>query len=410
MEMRNNFKPLNIIIQCQSLSVGKGGAERVASELSAEMARRGHIVHIGYRYYGPVAYSVSKSVKFLPYDSDRDLVQKVRAVDPDVFFSFYTNHLLINNYRVVHGSKIPFAMQECTNPQRLCCNNWRSGNADHCFSTWEREVVASAAVRIRLTMPGYANSFPRFVRHQIRAYVNPAFSQTNVARPGGEPGQRKTILNINGFKANKNLITLLQAFARLSKSFPDWDLKVIGKAPNAAVPNQLALLDFIRENKLEQRVIIIGPTDNLYPHYASAHIHVIPSLSEGCPTVVLEAMSVGLPSIGYADCPGTNELIRHESNGLLAAVEDRVAGMEAALRRLMTSPELRAALGHQALEDSKAFDPKNIYDQWEQLFYEAAEYKKEPDRLFREQMAIDPEKAMHTRRMRDKIMQQVKVR
>lgn len=407
--MHPDSNPLTIVIQCQSLSVGKGGAERVATELADEMAHRGHSVHIAYRNYGPVAYPVSNPVKFLPYDSDTDLTRKVRSVDPDVFFSFYTNHLLINNYSIVHGSNIPFAIQECTNPVRLCCNNWRSGKAHHSFSSWEREVVASAAVRIRLTMPGYALSFPAYLRPQIRAYVNPAFPQSTIATPGGKPGQRKTILNINGFKANKNLMALLQAFARLAATYSEWDLKIIGKAPDTSVQSQAALLNFIEENNLRQRVVIEGPTDNLYPHYASAHVHVIPSLSEGCPTVVLEAMSVGLPSIGFADCPGTNELIRHESNGLLASVEDRVAGLEMALAHLMSSPALRTRLGCQALADSRAFDPTSIYNQWEQLLCEAAEYKKDPERLFQEQMAIDPEKAMHARRMREKLMEQIKV-
>jgi glycosyltransferase involved in cell wall biosynthesis len=146
----------------------------------------------------------------------------------------------------------------------------------------------------------------------------------------------------------------------------------------------------------------------MYAEYAASHIHVISSLSEGCPTVVLEAMSAGLPSVGFADCPGTNELIRHESNGLLASPEDRVTGLESVLGKLMSSPELRNRLGSQALEDSKAFEPKNIYDQWELLFFEGARYKNDPSRLFREQMAIDPERAMHARRMREKLVQEIK--
>jgi glycosyltransferase involved in cell wall biosynthesis len=117
-------------------------------------------------------------------------------------------------------------------------------------------------------------------------------------------------------------------------------------------------------------------------------------------------MSVGLPSIGFSDCPGTNELIRHEVNGLLATAEDRVAGLEAVLRRLMSSPELRSRLGQKAFEDSKAFDPQKIYDQWEQLFYEAADYKNDPERLMREQMAIDAERALHAKRMRFRLLQQ----
>jgi glycosyltransferase involved in cell wall biosynthesis len=268
--------------------------------------------------------------------------------------------------------------------------------------------MGSAAARIRMTMPRYALSFPHYIRPQICTYPNPAFPQNLISNPAGNPKQRKTILNVNGFKANKNLITLLQAFGNLASDFPKWDIKVIGKSPFGKEPHKRALLDFIENNHLKDRVLITGPVDDVYSHYAAAHIHAISSLSEGCPTVVLEAMSVGLPSVGYADCSGTNELIRHESNGLLAEPEDRVGGLEGALRRMMSSSELRSRLGSQALSDSKDFDPKKIYDQWEQLFIEAAEYKNDPGRLFREQLAIDPERAMHARRMRNKLVQQIK--
>jgi glycosyltransferase involved in cell wall biosynthesis len=216
------------------------------------------------------------------------------------------------------------------------------------------------------------------------------------------------ILNVNGFKANKNLITLLEAFARLSTDFPDWNIKVIGKAPDGNEPHKKKIREFIRQNELTDRVVITGPTDKVFEHYTNAHIHAIASLSEGCPTVVLEAMSVGLPSIGFADCPGTNQLINHDSNGLLASPEDRIAGFEAELRKLMCSPDLRKRLGTQALKDSRAFSPKRIYDQWEQLFCEAAEYKNDPERLFHEQLAVNPERALHAKRMRKKIMKQIK--
>lgn len=401
----NNLK---ILLQCQSLSTGKGGAERVSTELANEMANRGHYVSISYLDYGPPAYRLLESVQLMPYHSLRSFSEAVRSANPDLFFTFYTNHFLIQNYAVVYGSNIPFAMQECTNPTRLCCNNWVTSQKDPNVARWEREIIASAASRIRLTMPGYADTFAPHIRPQIRIYPNPAFPQTTKADPAGEKAHRKTIIIINGFKENKNLITLLEAFARISEVFPEWDVKVIGKAPNATNPQHKAILNFIEMHNLQARVLIVGPSDDLYVQYAAAHIHVIASLSEGCPTVVLEAMSVGLPSIGYDDCPGTNELIRHESNGLLAAGEDRINSLEVALRQLITSPEQRRALGRQALDDSTAFHPKKIYDQWEQLFYETAEYKHNPGRLFDEQKAIDPEKAMHNRRMREKMMQTLK--
>jgi glycosyltransferase involved in cell wall biosynthesis len=378
-------------------------------ELADEMVTRGHLAYIAYHDKGEIAYTPKKNVILLPYDDLNVLKDQIYHIDPDIFFVFYFNRKLIVFHSLVYGTSIPFGMQECTNPVRLCENNWSGGKLGKLRSMWEREMIASGATRIRLTMPEFARSFPEYIQPSVCAFSNPAFRQSTLAFPAGAAEKRKIIINVNGFKTNKNLMTLVQAFFRLCEDFPDWDLKIIGKSPDGKEPHKQAVLHFIDENGLRNRVIIEGPQHDVYAHYASSHIHVIASLSEGCPTVVLEAMTVGLPSIGFADCCGTNELIKHDLNGLLASTEDRVSGLEVELRKLMTSPELRSRLGAQALEDSKRFDPQETYDQWEQLFYEAAEYKKDTERLFREQMAINPERAMHARRMRDKLMQQIMV-
>jgi hypothetical protein len=47
---------LTIVLHIQSLSVGKGGAERVATDLASEMCVRGHVVYMAYKNNGEPAY------------------------------------------------------------------------------------------------------------------------------------------------------------------------------------------------------------------------------------------------------------------------------------------------------------------------------------------------------------------
>lgn len=399
-------KRITIFIQCDSLALGKGGAERVAAEVAGEMSRRGHLVYLGYCSSGPPAYVPHEKVVLVPYSSLENLRHLVCDITPDIYFVFYFNRALIDYYSVIYGTSIPFGMQECTNPKRLCENNWKAPGINRWHAIWEREIIASAAARIRLTMGGYADSFPEYIRHNVRTFPNPTFAQAVLAHPGDESGQRKSIINVNGFKANKNLITLVRAFARVADRYPDWDLKIFGKSAEGNEPHKVEVFDFIKEQQLQDRILISGPTDDVYSHYADSHIHVLASLSEGCPTVVLEAMSMGLPSVGFEDCAGTNELIRHNVNGMLASSGDRVGGLESVLSQLMSSSALRTRLGSQALQDSKAFDAAKIYDQWEQLFLEASEYGGDQGRLLQEQMRINPERAMHARRMRERVVRQ----
>ncbi|MEZ4551232.1 MAG: glycosyltransferase [Desulfobacterales bacterium] len=158
---------------------------------------------------------------------------------------------------------------------------------------------------------------------------------------------------------------------------------------------------------MKRECIFVGRQMIFLQNLVKSHIQGHRLFERGCPTCVLEAMATGVPSIGFADCPGTNELIQHGENGILVSPEDRVGNLSQALHQLMASAEKRLNMGKRAWRDGRQFDPDTIYDQWEQLFYEMAEYKDDPERLFREQMAVDPEKAMHARRMRVKLIKQL---
>jgi len=400
---------MKICIHCHTLTAGKGGAERVAAELAGEMASRGHDVSMLYKQKDGVepSYNMAKAVRSVAYGQLPDLSNILPQLDPDVFLTFYFDRMLARTYAAVHHTNIPFCMQECTNPERLYVNNWKAPAGGEFVAYWEREIIASFAARIRLTMRSYIQSFAPHIRKQIRAFSNPAFRQDVPANVGIQDAGEYYITIVNGFKKNKNLLGLLQAFQRLVGDFPSWGIKVIGRGGDPDNPHDMELSEAIRDLGLASRVHITGQTDDVYVHYRQSQIHVIASLSEGCPTAVLEAMSVGVPSIGFADCPGTNELIVHEENGLLADPTDRIAGLEAALRRLMSSAELRVRLGEQSFKDSQSFEPSRIYDQWEELFAEAASYKGDLDRLFREQLQIAPERALHARRMIGPLLQQM---
>jgi glycosyltransferase involved in cell wall biosynthesis len=69
---------------------------------------------------------------------------------------------------------------------------------------------------------------------------------------------------------------------------------------------------------------------------------------EGIPTVVLEAMAMGLPVVA-TDSGATNEAVANGVSGFLAKEDDRV-GLASAVRVLIDDPRLRVAFGAESLE------------------------------------------------------------
>jgi glycosyltransferase involved in cell wall biosynthesis len=81
-----------------------------------------------------------------------------------------------------------------------------------------------------------------------------------------------------------------------------------------------------------------------------------------------------LPTVGFADCPGTNELIDNGKTGLLAtAGADRTTALATALKSLMSDSNLRQEFGKagKAALDKK-YSIRHVGDRWEALCAEFA--------------------------------------
>jgi len=151
----------------------------------------------------------------------------------------------------------------------------------------------------------------------------------------------------------------VEVFSKLAKKYPKWDLHFWGTGNYEPV-----LRGMIRKLGLEDRIFLNGFTDNPIEKLKNADIFLFPSKYEGLPLALIEAMSVGLPSIGFEICPGTNELIEHGKNGFLAKDS---GDMQSLLEKLMKDSELRNRLGKQASKDMRKYDPRLIADKWEEL-------------------------------------------
>ena len=114
-----------------------------------------------------------------------------------------------------------------------------------------------------------------------------------------------------------------------------------------------------------------GATDNVLDVYNKAAIFAFPSAYEGFGLALTEAMSAGLPVIGYKNCPAVNELIKDGENGYLC--EDGVNAFAQALDKLMSDEKMRKKMGKAAKEDMKQYDSEKIWDMWEKLIKQVAQ-------------------------------------
>jgi len=102
----------------------------------------------------------------------------------------------------------------------------------------------------------------------------------------------------------------LRAMEKTVRSFPDVKALIIGDGQDRAM-----LEGFCLEKGLSDHVVFLGYQEKIGDYYQVLDLLVLPSLSEGLPNTVLEAMSFGVPVLaaGGRRCPRDHtERQRHD--------------------------------------------------------------------------------------------------
>jgi len=161
----------------------------------------------------------------------------------------------------------------------------------------------------------------------------------------------------------KGLSTLLAAFARLE---PDLTahLLLAGDGPLRAELVQQAVALGIRH-----RTHFLGVRHDVPSLLKAVDLFVFPSLTEGLPNALLEAMAAGRPIV-TTDAPGCRDLIEHDRTGLIVPCGD-TPGLIRALAALLSDDEKASRLGHAAkCEVSEHWHIHRTYDAYEALYRE----------------------------------------
>ncbi len=171
----------------------------------------------------------------------------------------------------------------------------------------------------------------------------------------------KCVLAIGRLTYQKHFSELIQIWARVAQSFPDWRLEIYGEGEE-----QQELEQDIKQRKITN-VHIYPPTTHVQEKYLSSSIFVLTSRYEGLPMVLLEAQACGLPIVSYA-CPcGPSDIITDGEDGYLVSPGDKKLFAER-LVQLMSDEDLRRCMGAQAYRGSQRFTQENVMKQWLDLF------------------------------------------
>ena len=160
------------------------------------------------------------------------------------------------------------------------------------------------------------------------------------AAEAGAPRRPFTVLYAGRLRTRKAVAVLLEAFARLRERVPDAELIVVGDGEQRpALEAQAERLGIAGATRFEGA----RPHDAMPAYYRSADVFCLPSLYEGFPLAIVEAMAAGLPVVATA-VAGVPEAVADGVTGRVVPAEDADALAEA-LAALAADPEGTRAMG-----------------------------------------------------------------
>lgn len=202
--------------------------------------------------------------------------------------------------------------------------------------------------------------------------VIPNAVDTNRFRPGTKHKENLVVWT-GRFVPEKGLNYLIKAARIIEKKFKDVKFMLVGYGPLKRKIMELTC----NYGLLNKVVYVMGPfnRNQVADILGKSSIFVLPSLKEGLPLSLLEAMACGKPVVG-SNVPGISDILTHRHNGLLIQPKNPEA-LANAILTLLNNKYLRKKLGQNARQlIIEKYSLNIITKKMEKIYYEAIEEAK----------------------------------
>lgn len=292
----------------------------------------------------------------LLYQAKTQLSRLLEKEKPDMIVSFRepTGRLLLDGV----GTKLPVISMLHNDPDEIFCGS----------PSEERKALEKSAA-IQVLLPSFIPKAKKYLHYDHFIAIPNAVNAPGVTVDHLAKKDKYTITCVGRLTGRtKRQHLLIEAFVRLAKDHPDWQVKLWGDTYDK--PYVASLRSKIKKYGLEKQVFLCGTTKDMDAVWKETDIFAFPSHHEGFGLALVEAMCCGIPAVGYQSCPAVNELIQSGKTGLL--VEEGASALAEALKKLMESPALREKFGKNAQMAAEMYRPEIVWGKWEEKIGECS--------------------------------------
>lgn len=349
--MNNN----KIAVITNSLSLG--GAERISITLAEWFTNKGiEVVLITLNKDREEGYKLSPSIERLAINSESNFskIKIIKELRKSIQFHKFNKVLVMG---------VPLAAIAI--PASLGLNNNIYISERNDPANFKGKIITKFISRVFMIFAdgfifqteGAKNYYCKFVKRKSVIIPNPLLVED--LPPVFKGLRRKDIVTAGRLVPQKNHELLIKAFFEVTKTFPEYTLKIYGNGPERD-----KLTSLINSLGLDTKVFLPGATNNLFEKIVDAELFVLSSNFEGMPNALIEAMALGIPCISTDSSPGgAREIIEHKKNGILVPVNN-INELSDAIKFLISNKELARELSYQSTKIRDTLNRDLICRKW----------------------------------------------
>lgn len=302
-------------ILCLIENLGSGGAERQLTGLATLLKKHGYEVEVWYYvqkdFFVPILNDNGVGTHFLvdaanPRKRFFAFHRHIKQWKPDTVISYSVSPSMIVCLIKLFGAKFKLIVSERSTTQRL---NKRE-KIKFLLYRWADVIVPNSQSQANFIDKNFSS-----LKHKVKIITN--FVDTDKFSPSIAPKsthEETRMVCVGRLMLPKNLPSFVEAIAKVvSDGFRiqvDW----FGQDLQDKYSHQVH--DAVKEKGLEEVFIFHQPTSTIEDEYRKADVFCLPSIYEGFPNVLCEAMSCGLPVICSRVCDNPT-IVKENENGLL---------------------------------------------------------------------------------------------
>lgn len=344
-----------------------GGAETMCENLTYALLAQGHEVSVVslYNTRTPISQRMEEAgIRVIYLDKklglDVSMVPKLtrimKAEKPDAVHT----HLDVIKYAVA-AAKLA-GIKRCVHTIHTVAKQDAEGYLQKLVNGFYFRHGWSVPVALSLEIQKTICEFYRMDEQCVPVVFNGIYLDKYTAKTDYSLGAEPILLHIGRFDTPKNHSGLLRAFARLLQEHPNCRLELVGDGDLRP-----ELEEQIRKLGISSRVVLHGMQSNVVPFLQKADVFVLPSVYEGMPMTIIEAMGTGLPIVA-SDVGGIPTMVNHGESALLVPASDEAVAD--ACNTLLRDESLRRKLGNAAQQQSVRFSAKKMASGYCELYRE----------------------------------------